>query len=227
MLYGHNEGIGLAWRAVDIRANDRGGVSFTAVHERETAGEVNLQVPGVYNAVNALAALTVASALGIDWDVARRALEAFKGTARRFEVLGEVDDIVVIDDYAHHPTQIRSVLNAARQRYAGRRIIAVWEPHTFSRIKALYDDFMTAFEDADCVIVLPIYAAREPDDPTLTSSVLAADLSHPDVIAMPTLDAAIFHLTAQAKSGDVFILMGAGNEYVVGKRLVLELESTS
>lgn len=227
MLYGHNAGDGLAWRAVDIHANDRGGVSFTAVHEGEPAGQVNLRVPGDYNAVNALAVLTVASALGIDREVARTALEAFKGTARRFEVLGDVDGIVVIDDYAHHPTQIRNVLRAARQRYADRRIIAVWEPHTFSRIKALHDDFMTAFDDADRVVVLPIYAAREPNDPTLTSSILAAGIAHPDVIAMSTLEEAISQLNAQAKAGDVFILMGAGNESIVGKRLALELESRS
>ena len=227
MLYGHNEGVGLVWRGTNIRANARGGVRFTAIYKREVMGEVNLQVPGDYNALNALAALTVASALGIEWDIARRALEAFQGAARRFEVLGEVDDIVVVDDYAHHPTQIRAVLHAARQRYAGRRIIAVWEPHTFSRIKALHDDFMTAFEEADRVVVLPIYAAREPDDPTVTASSLAAEIVHPDVSATTTLEEAIFRLNAQAEVGDVFILMGAGNEYIVGKRLVLELESTS
>lgn len=227
MLYGHNEGVGLVWRATDIRPNDRGGVSFTALYNGNAVGDIDMHVPGAYNAVNALAVLTVASALEIDFETARAAIEAFKGTARRFEILGEVDGIVVIDDYAHHPTQIRSVLGAARQRYAGRRIIAVWEPHTFSRIKALHDDFMTAFAAADRVVVLPIYAAREPDDPSLTASVLAAQIAHPDVTAMPTLEAAIFQLNAQAEEGDVFILMGAGNEYIVGKRLVLELERTS
>lgn len=226
LLYGQNEGIGLAWQATNIRVNERGGVSFTAVHGHDAAGDIHLQIPGAYNAVNALAALSVASILGIKWEVARAALERFSGTARRFEVLGEVDGITVIDDYAHHPTQIRNVLNAAQQRYPERPIIAVWEPHTFSRVKALHADFMTAFEEADRVLVLPIYAAREADDGTLTAEMLAQQIAHPSVTAAATLEDAIYRLTEQAQPGDVIILMGAGNEYIVGKRLVFELERT-
>jgi UDP-N-acetylmuramate--alanine ligase len=227
MLYGQNEGIGLTWRAVNIRTNERGGVSFTAIQGAKARGDIHLRVPGDYNAVNALAVLGVASVLQIKWAVACAALERFTGTARRFEILGDVDGIVVIDDYAHHPTQIRNVLQAARQRYPGRRIVAVWEPHTFSRIKALHDDFMTAFEAADQVFVLPIYAAREISDGTLTSDILARQIMHPSVGAFATLEEAIFRLTEQAQTGDVIIMMGAGNEYIVGKRLVLELERTS
>jgi len=227
MLYGQNEGVGLTWRAIDIRANERGGVSFTARLGAENMGEIHLRVPGDYNAVNALAVLGVAEALGIKWAVARAALERFTGTARRFEILGDVDGIVVIDDYAHHPTQIRNVLRAARQRYPGRRIIAAWEPHTFSRVKALHADFMMAFADADQVYVLPIYAAREIDDGALTSDVLAQQLQHPSVDAFATLEEAIYRLTEQAQTGDVILMLGAGNEYIVGKRLVFELERTS
>ncbi len=227
MLYGQNEGIGLAWQATNIRANERGGVSFTAIHGHDAAGDIALQIPGAYNAVNALAALSVASILGIKWAVARAALERFSGTARRFEVLGEVDGITVIDDYAHHPTQIRNVLSAARQRYPERPLIAAWEPHTFSRVKALHADFMNAFKEADRVMVLPIYAAREADDGTLTAEMLAQQIAHPSVTAAATLEDAIYRLTEQALPGDVIILMGAGNEYIVGKRLVFELERTS
>ena len=231
MLYGQNEGIGLTWRAVDIRPNEHGGVSFTAMQGTKAMGDIHLRVPGDYNAVNALAVLGIASALEIKWEIARAALERFTGTARRFEILGDVDDIIVIDDYAHHPTQIRNVLQAARQRYPGRRIVAVWEPHTFSRVKALHDDFMIAFEAADQVFVLPIYAAREVNDGTLRSEILAQQMqqhrAHASVGAFATLEEAIFRLTEQAQNGDVIIMMGAGNEYIVGKRLVLELERTS
>ncbi len=228
LLYGRDEGSGLAWRAANIRLNEKGGVSFTALYQGQDAyDDIHLKVPGAYNAVNALAVLCVASFLGIKWRVTRAALERFSGTARRFEILGEVDDITVIDDYAHHPTQIRNVLEAARQRYPERRIIAVWEPHTFSRIKALFDDFMTAFDIADRVMVLPIYAAREADDGTLTAHLLAQSIKHPAVTAAATLEDAIFRLLEQALPGDVILLMGAGNEYIVGKRLVLELERTS
>ena len=227
MLYGQNEGIGLTWRAVDIHGNEHGGVSFTALQGTQAVGDIHLRVPGNYNAVNALAVLGVAEALGIKWAVARAALERFSGTARRFEILGDVDGITVIDDYAHHPTQIRNVLQAARQRYPGRRIIAAWEPHTFSRIKALHADFMTAFADADRLVVLPIYAARETGDGTLTSDTLAQQITHPSVEAFATLEEAIHRLTEQAQTGDVILMMGAGNEYIVGKRLVFELERTS
>lgn len=231
MLYGQNEGIGLTWRAVNIRVNEHGGVSFTAIQGVKAMGDIHLRVPGAYNAVNALAVLSVASVLRIKWAVVRAALERFSGTARRFEMLGDVDGIVVIDDYAHHPTQIRNVLQAARQRYPGRRIIAAWEPHTFSRVKALHADFMTAFADADRVYVLPIYAAREVNDGTLTSDILAQQIrqlgAHPSVDAFATLEEAIFRLTEQARTGDIILMLGAGNEYIVGKRLVLELERTS
>ncbi len=227
MLYGQNEGVGLTWRALNIRANERGGVSFTAKLGAEVVGDIHLRVPGDYNAVNALAVLGVAQVLKIKWAVARAALERFSGTARRFEMLGDVDGIVVIDDYAHHPTQIRNVLHAARQRYPGRRIVAVWEPHTFSRVKALHAEFMTAFADADRVFVLPIYAAREVDDGTLTADILAQQIKHPSVGACVTLEEAIYRLTEQAQPGDVILMLGAGNEYIVGKRLVLELERTS
>jgi UDP-N-acetylmuramate--alanine ligase len=226
MLYGQNEGIGLSWRATNIRANEHGGVSFTALQGTRAVGDIHLRVPGDYNAVNALAVLGIASALKIKWNVTRAALERFTGTARRFEILGDVDGIVVIDDYAHHPTQIRAVLQAARQRYPGRRIVAVWEPHTFSRIKALYEDFMVAFAAADQVFVLPIYAAREHNDGTLTSDMLAQQVKHPAVAAFATLEEAIFRLCEQAQTGDVILMMGAGNEYIVGKRLALELERT-
>ncbi len=227
LLYGQKESAGLAWRAANIRPNERGGVTFTAMRGQDIVGDIQLQVPGTYNALNALAVLCVASILGIQWSVTRATLERFSGTARRFEILGEVDGITVIDDYAHHPTQIRNVLQAARQRYPEQPIIAVWEPHTFSRIKALHADFMTAFDEADRVMVLPIYAAREADDGTLTAEMLAQQIKHPAATAAVTYEDAIYRLIEQAQPGDVIIFMGAGNEYIVGKRLVIELERTS
>jgi UDP-N-acetylmuramate--alanine ligase len=227
MLYGHHEGVGLAWRATEVRPNDLGGVTFVAIHAGVHVGEVSLRIPGEYNALNALAVLCVADALGINWEVARRSLERFKGTARRFEVLGDAAGIVVIDDYAHHPTQIRQVLAAARQRYPGRRIIAAWEPHTFSRIKALYYDFIDAFGAADQVVVLPIYAAREIDDGSLTAEGLAERIAHLHVVAASSLDEAVQMLAGLAQPGDVMLMLGAGNEYLVGQQVLEELRKRS
>ena len=224
-LYGLRPGKGLAWRAVDVRANVQGGVSFTALRADAPLGEVHLPIPGDHNAENALAALAVTvSECGVPFDVAKRALEGFAGTARRFEVLGEAQGVTVIDDYAHHPTQIRALLQAAMQRYPRRRRIAVWQPHTFSRVKALWDDFAGAFVGADRVLVLPIYAAREVDDDSVDHRRLAAALRHSTVEAAASLESAAASLQALASPGDVVLLMGAGDEYVVGERLLAALQ---
>ena len=223
LLYGQVEGLGLAWRAVALQSNDRGGVTFTALHEEEVVGTVRLQLPGEHNALNALAALAVTTELGIPVEMACAALEAFAGTARRFEVLGTARGVVVIDDYAHHPTQIKAVLRAARQRYAERRIIVVWQPHTFSRIKELWDGFVTAFDGADEVLVLPIYAAREVDDGTVSQRELAAQLTAPAVRAVGSLAEATQQLVAMTAPGDLVLLLGAGDEYVVGRDLLAAL----
>jgi len=224
-LYGRHEGQGLAWQAVNIHPNLRGGVSFTALHNDAPVGELHLKLPGAHNAVNALAALSVTSELGIEWTQAKISLERFTGTARRFEVLGEASGVIVIDDYAHHPTQIRAVLEAARHRYPERRIVAAWEPHTFSRIQALKEDFMAAFDDADRVVVLPIYAARETDDGTMTSASIAAEIAHAEVQAADTLDGAVELLVASAEKGDLILLMGAGDETIVGRRVLETLRA--
>jgi UDP-N-acetylmuramate--alanine ligase len=225
MFYGRDANEDYVWRARDIEPNGQGGIRFDAVYRGEVMGTVSLQVPGSFNAVNALAALTVASDLGVDWSVARAALEQFQGTARRFEVLGEVGGVTVVDDYAHHPTQIRGVLEAARDRYGDRRLVAVWEPHTFSRIRALKDDFMCAFAGADAVVIMPIYAAREPDDGSLTSELLAGQMVHDSVWAGETLDAVVAHLAASVRDGDVVLMLGAGNETLAGERLVERLDA--
>lgn len=210
----------LDWQAMNLRPNDFGGVSFDVVHSGQIVGEVALQIPGAFNAANALAVIAVGSELGVRWDIVRTALMQFQGTERRFEILGEVGGITVIDDYAHHPTQIRGVITAARQRYGARRIVAVWEPHTFSRVRALYDAFTSAFAEADAVVVLPIYAARERDDGDFTAQSLAQAIAHSNVVSVDSLDGAVAHLATTSQSGDVVLLMGAGNEYLVGQRLV-------
>ncbi len=225
-LYGRHEGSGLAWRAVDIHPNELGGITFTAVPGDDAPrGEIALRVPGEHNAVNALAVLCATDALGIAWEQVKASLEQFHGVERRFEVLGTAQDVVVVDDYAHHPTQIRAVLHTARQRYPQRRVIAAWEPHTFSRIRALHDEFMSAFAEADHVVVLPIYAAREPDDGTLTAEDLAAHLDHPAAEGAASLDDAISRLVRLSRGGDVILLLGAGRERYVAQQLLRNLQS--
>lgn len=222
-LYGLVEGEGVAWRAAEVHPNTLGGVDFQAFHHDTLQGNVRLQVPGVHNVSNALATLALAGHLGVPFGITAEALTEFSGTARRFEVLGAASGVTVIDDYAHHPTQIRAVLAAAGARYPGQHLVAVWQPHTFSRVKALWTEFVTAFAGADRVMVLPIYAAREVDDGSFDQSTLAAALSHPAVTSADTLDDAVAQLGALVEPGDVVILMGAGDEYLVGERLLAQL----
>lgn len=222
-LYGLAEGEGIAWRAVDVVTNDLGGVDFTALYHEKPQGRVRLQIPGAHNVLNALATFAVVTQVGVSFETAAAALATFAGTARRFELLGTASEVAVIDDYAHHPTQIRVVLAAARARYPGRRLLAVWQPHTFSRIKALWSDFLQAFADADYVIVLPVYAAREVDDGSFNQNDLAAQLAHPAAVPALSLDDAVQKLEAVAAAGDIVLLMGAGDEYLVGERLLSRL----
>ncbi|MBN1259173.1 MAG: UDP-N-acetylmuramate--L-alanine ligase [Anaerolineae bacterium] len=224
LLYGQHRAPGLAWLASDIEPNALGGVSFTPVRstwsQNEPLERVQLSIPGTHNAVNALAALAVAAELDVPFSQARVALEKFSGTAGRFEVLGEAGGVTVVDDYAHHPTQIQMVLAAARQRYGQRRIVAVWQPHTFSRVRALWGDFVAAFDGADHVLVLPIYAAREVDDGTVRHTDIAQQMVHPSVEAVGSLEAAVACLRDNVAAGDVVLLMGAGTEYIVGRDLL-------
>lgn len=223
VLYGLDEGIGVAWQAEDVRPNAAGGSDFVPLRACQALPPATLQLAGRHNVLNALAVCAVAEQLAIPWPVVARGLAAFSGTARRFEVLGEAGGVVVMDDYAHHPTQIRAVLEAARQCYRGQRLVAVWQPHTFSRIRALRDEFTTAFDGADAVLVLPIYAAREQDDGTISHRDIAADIAHPAVEAVDSRAEAVARLLETVGPGNVVLLMGAGDEYEVGQALLAQL----
>jgi UDP-N-acetylmuramate--alanine ligase len=130
-----------------MQVNARGGFSFTAVYQGNSLGKVDLRVPGLHNVNNALAVLVIAHQMELPMALARQALSEFEGTGRRFEVRGVVDGITVIEDYAHHPTEIRATLAAARSLYPQKRIWAIWQPHTYSRTQTLFDAFTSAFDD--------------------------------------------------------------------------------
>jgi len=218
-------GEGAEWRAEDVRPNFAGGVDFLAVHGGEVLGLVRLRVPGAHNSSNAMAALAVADFLDVPFRVARIALTGFRGVGRRFEVKGEAGGVVVVDDYAHHPTEIRATLAAARQRFPRRPLWAVWQPHTYSRTKALMADFVQAFSAADHVIVLPIYAARETDTLGISSTNVVAAMKHPDARCVGSLDEAVVWLGTEVRPGDVVLTLGAGDGNRVGEWLLEVLGS--
>jgi UDP-N-acetylmuramate--alanine ligase len=217
-FFGLDKGAG--WRAEEVRPNFAGGVDFLAMHGAQVLGLVRLRLPGAHNASNAMAALAVADFLDVPFRVVRAALTEFRGVGRRFEIKGEADGVIVVDDYAHHPTEIRATLQAARDRYPDRSLWAVWQPHTYSRTKTLLEDFAKAFGVADHVIVLPIYAARERDTLGVSNADVLATMRHPDARCVGSLDEALVWLGTEVRPGDVVLTLGAGDEYRVGEWLL-------
>jgi len=217
-------GEGAAWRAEEIQRNFAGGVDFLAVHEGETRGLVRLRLPGTHNVSNAMAALAIADALDIPFRVSREALTEFRGVSRRFELKGEADGVVVIDDYAHHPTEVQVTLAAARDRFPAARLWAVWQPHTYSRTRQLLAEFAESFGEADRIIVLPVYAARETDTLGVSASDVADRMERVDVRTAGSLEEAFVWLGTEVEPGDVVLTLGAGDGNQVGEWLLDALE---
>jgi len=174
-------------------------------------GRINLQVPGRHNVLNTLAAFAVAHYLELPLDKAAEALSKFRSTGRRFDVLGEAGDITVIDDYAHHPTEIRATLAAAKERYPERDLWVVWQPHTYSRTQMLFDEFAASFVDAHHVLVSEVYRSREPVDPNFSSRQVVKAMRHKDVHFIPELKDITTFLLARLKPNDVLLVLSAGD----------------
>ena len=198
--------------------------AFEVWREGKHLGTCALQVPGRHNVLNALAALAASSEVGVDFSSAAAALTRFRGTQRRFEVKGQAAGVTVVDDYAHHPTEIRVTLSAARLKYPGRALWAVFQPHTYSRTSALLDGFATAFDEADHVLVTGIYAARESDSLGVSGADIVNRMDHPDAQYIARLDDVVAELVEQVQPGDVVITLGAGDGYLVGERLLQSLQ---
>ena len=199
--------------ARNVKPNTRGGFDFEAVSNLFPDSQsirASLQVPGKHNVQNALAALAVIALLGLPSKKATEALGEFRGTGRRFEVLGEANGITVVNDYGHHPTEIKATLAAARARYLKRRIWAVWQPHTYSRTQTLFEKFASAFPDADEVIATEVYASREPKQ-NFTSAMIVHSMRHPSVRFIAELNDTTKYLIDHLRSGDVLIVFSAGD----------------
>lgn len=207
------------------KLNSQGsGFSFTAMRGAQKLADVKLQVPGVHNALNALGTLAVADRLGLNLGEAAMALGDFRGTGRRFEVRGEAAGVLIVDDYAHHPTEIRSTLAAARARYPQRRIWALWQPHTYSRTLTLQDDFAAAFNDADRVLVTDVYAAREQRPVGFDMGAVVKTIQHPNARFVANFAAAKELLLSELGQGDVLIIMSAGDAINLSTDLFSELK---
>ena len=208
------------WRATDLRFCGEMVAASIALRGCARA-ELQLRVPGAHNVLNALAALAVADERGVRPEEGAAALSSFQSTARRFEVRGERDGVIVIDDYAHHPTEIRVNIEAARLRYPERQICAVWQPHTYSRIQTFWSGFVSAFDGADQVIVTPIYAAREAPLKGVTGEALAEAISsRRPAFYSPTFDDVVEMLNRSAKAPAVVLIFSAGDANLIADKFL-------
>jgi UDP-N-acetylmuramate--alanine ligase len=206
------------WTARDIRYDHTGCATFWVYKNNKKVIDINLKLPGVHNVSNALGAISACHALGCDFDGIKAGLENYTGTHRRFELKGMINDIKVIDDYAHHPSEIKATLKACKN-ISHRKIWCVFQPHTYSRTKHLLDEFKDAFYDADTVIISDIYSAREVDTGEIHSSQLVDKIKpyNKNVLYIPEFEAIVQHLSNHVSAGDLIITMGAGNINNVGE----------
>jgi len=199
------------------------GATFTAVQDGEPLGGVSLAVPGVHNVANALAAVAVGIDIGLPFEAIRGGLESFTGVDRRFQLRGEAGGVVVIDDYGHHPTEIRATLEALR-RYAGaRRTVVLFQPHRFTRTQALWDEFCKAFHQADLLLLTDIYPASEEPIAGISAEGLAqaiGERGHRQVSWAGDLKEATEKLATEVRAGDVVLTLGAGSVWTAGEELL-------
>lgn len=212
-------------RAVQAEVGPAGGYTAQVLRQGKALGPLQMQAPGLHNLRNALAALTVATDAGVPPAQALASLRRYAGIARRFELKGTARGVTVVDDYAHHPTEVQATLAAARSRFAGRKIWAVFQPHTFSRTGSMLAEMAASFADADAVLVTDIYAARETGDGSLTGATVAAASPHPCIRHSGSVEATSELLAAEVQPGDVVLTLGAGTSYRIGELLLERLQA--
>ena len=206
------------YRAVNVQEYKPGFFEFDLKEwDTNELGHIRLAVPGRHNIYNALAMCAVCRSVGLTVEQCANAALNFKGAGRRFEVYGECNGAVVVDDYAHHPTEIRATLNTAKE-LGYNRVIAVHQPFTYSRTKMLFNDFVDVFKIPDITVITPIMGSREPNDPTITSAKLAAQI--PNSVLVDSLEAAADWVKQNAREGDLVITLGCGDIYKASKMMV-------
>jgi len=199
--------------------------SFDVIHRRREIGRLSLRMPGLHNVYNALATLATAFELNISFQIVQETLRDFSGIQRRFQIKGEKKGVLVVDDYGHHPVEIMATLKAARAGWA-KRIIAVFQPHRYTRTQALFKDFLTAFYDADILILTDIYPAGEDRIEGVESKALFEGLreyGHKDVTYLSDKREIVEHLLRVISPGDLVITLGAGDIWQVSEELVNRL----
>lgn len=227
--FGFNESSDFCAR--NIRFNSNGCPAYDLYHNGIYLDTIQLAVPGEHNVANSLAAIAACSELGVDLAVSRETLKTFNGTQRRFDVQGTTDrGVQVVDDYAHHPTEIRATLSASKH-VPHEKLWCLFQPHTYTRTRALFDEFAQALSGADVVILAEIYAAREKNIYKLSSASLAERIRElypeKEVLFIPAFEDIADYVVRHAGEGDLVITMGAGDIYRVGDMILNERNSAS
>ena len=218
ITYGLSEQADLHATRIESRGLD---TAFTVRFRGEDLGRVTVNRPGTHTVYNSLAAIGVALELDIDFSVIREGLATFAGVQRRLQVKGERDGVLVVDDYGHHPTEIRATLDAVRQGWPERRLVVAFQPHRYTRTQALFDEFTTAFHRADVLVLTDIYPASEQPIEGVTSERLAAAIKEHgqrQVSQVPSVDELPDHLAGLLQEGDLLLTLGAGNIVQAGER---------
>jgi UDP-N-acetylmuramate--alanine ligase len=209
--------------AREVRYDKQFGSIFQVRRMGEPIGEVSLHVPGLHNIYNALAAIAVGLELEVGFETIATALSEFTGVHRRFQLKGEQDGVLVVDDYGHHPTEIRATLVAAKLGSAGRRIVVLFQPHRYTRTQDLMDEFARSFNNADVLMVSDVYAASEEPIPGVSGEALVEAVKrygHKDARYVGSIEEATSALLEEVRPNDMVVTLGAGNVYRVGERLV-------
>ena len=213
------------YRAINIKTGGK-GICFDVVHGEEELGHISLNIPGRHNVLDAMACIVTGLTMGVSFEKMAAGLAAFHGAKRRFQTKGRINGVWVVDDYAHHPTEIAATLKAAKETKPGR-LICAFQPHRYSRTQLLHEEFGKAFVSADLLILTDIYAAGESPIEGVDGETILKEVrrqSGQDVIYLPQREKVAAHLKKEVKDGDLVITMGAGDIYKTGEELVEMLE---
>ena len=213
------------WTAHDIKLLPGGRQAFDVHHDGEPVGRFEIALPIRHNVANALAGIAAAHAVGLSFDEIREALAAYGGARRRFESVGEAGGVTVMDDYAHHPTEVADTIQAARETFPGRRILACFQPHTYSRSQYLLEGFRTCFRGLDELLVLATYAAREPESAGMDAETLVREIEEPKARFVATFEEAAGAALELLRPGDVFFTIGAGDVDELAPLIVERLQA--
>lgn len=199
------------WTVENITQKGVDGLSFVVKFKKRIWGELTTHLSGAHNVANSLAAVAVGEILGLSRADIVSAIAGFQGASRRFELVGESAGVTVMDDYGHHPTEIEATLSAARERFPGRRIVVLFQPHTYTRTTYLLSGFINCFKQSDALFVAETYAAREEPSAGMDAQTLAAEIREPEAVYAGNVLESAKVVAETLQAGDVFFTIGAGD----------------